>query len=325
MNTFWMGLARRTLHVPPQTPIVALQGNLGWWPFSIRAVTQMAGLWERATCMDDSEPLRNAMVVQRRLVLNRQPCWLANFKTVLHTLGDEAVRVWNAWFGVFGPVVKPSTFDTRRMFDVKVGRFSTVIHLHRCIIVENCSEAEKRNWEAEEGRVCARSRSSAVVGGGNKLRTYARFKSEVEFEPYLDCVEDVRKRVLLTKFRAGVAPLRLETGRYEVNPATKKVGLPVGLRICVGCGAAVEDEVHLLLRCTCYWKERHELFRAVNRAGQGTPGLAALVAVMNSGVVSDALFVELMRSKHPEVVRAVASFVWKAFKCRDEFRNGTMV
>ena len=51
--------------------------------------------------------------------------------------------------------------------------------------------------------------------GGNKLRTYRLFKSSIAHEPYLNVVNNRDKRILLTKFRIGICPLRSETGRYE--------------------------------------------------------------------------------------------------------------
>ena len=60
------------------------------------------------------------------------------------------------------------------------------------------------------------TRINAKCGQGlNKLRTYALFKRQWKLEPYLTCIDDRDKRVLLTKFRIGICPLRIETGRYE--------------------------------------------------------------------------------------------------------------
>ena len=47
-----------------------------------------------------------------------------------------------------------------------------------------------------------------------------------------------------TKFRTGVAPLRLETGRYE--------NLAVNQRTCFNCKENVESEQHVLLKCPLY-------------------------------------------------------------------------
>ena len=46
------------LHVPSQTPHAALVGELGWRPYSIRAVWQAATLWMRVTRMDDTVVVR---------------------------------------------------------------------------------------------------------------------------------------------------------------------------------------------------------------------------------------------------------------------------
>ena len=82
--------------------------------------------------------------------------------------------------------------------------------------------------------------------GGNKLRTYCTFKNQFEAEKYCKLILPKRHRSALCKFRCGVAPLRLETGRYE--------GLPVNRRICPFCFQSgidtIETEGHVLLVCS---------------------------------------------------------------------------
>ena len=62
-------------------------------------------------------------------------------------------------------------------------------------------------------------------------------------------------RSALCKFRRGVAPLRIETGRYE--------GLPLDGRFCPFCNAnnnsVIENESHVLLDCNFYWDIRNTL------------------------------------------------------------------
>ena len=55
-------------------------------------------------------------------------------------------------------------------------------------------------------------------------------------------------RSAYAKFRYGIAPIRLETGRYE--------RLPEELRICFNCPNSVENEGHVLLRCPTYSDQR---------------------------------------------------------------------
>ena len=49
--------------------------------------------------------------------------------------------------------------------------------------------------------------------GGNKLRTYRTFKNEFVTEPYLGIIVHKKYRSAYAKFRCGVAPLKIETGR----------------------------------------------------------------------------------------------------------------
>ena len=60
------------------------------------------------------------------------------------------------------------------------------------------------------------------------------------------------RRSALAKFRCGVAPLRLETGRYE--------RIPYDERNCFNCINVVENEEHVLLECPLYNDIRKELF-----------------------------------------------------------------
>ena len=58
-------------------------------------------------------------------------------------------------------------------------------------------------------------------------------------------------RSALPKFRCGVAPIRLETGRYE--------RLDVPDRTCTVCGT-VETECHVVCECPLYQDLRNNLF-----------------------------------------------------------------
>ena len=61
-----------------------------------------------------------------------------------------------------------------------------------------------------------------------------------------------KHRRALAKFRCGVAPLRIETGRYE--------RLNVNQKICPICNASIEDERHVLFTCPFYSDLRSALF-----------------------------------------------------------------
>jgi len=86
--------------------------------------------------------------------------------------------------------------------------------------------------------------STSVRGvGGNKLRTYARFKADIGQEAYLITNMKATTRQFLCRFRIGVAPLQIELGRRQRG---------TGSRACLVCGAATEDEEHFLMACPLY-------------------------------------------------------------------------
>ena len=93
----------------------------------------------------------------------------------------------------------------------------------------------------------------------SKLRTYRLFKSEFCTEKYLRMNFNGNYRSALAKFRAGVAPLRIETGRYEK--------LDICERVCFICKEnnlnVVEDEKHVLINCPGYADIRINIFNSV--------------------------------------------------------------
>ena len=87
--------------------------------------------------------------------------------------------------------------------------------------------------------------------GGNKLRLYKLVKSEFGPEQYCKLILPPRHRAAFSKFRCGVAPIRIETGRYE--------GLPIAERVCPFCDK-IEHEYHVLFNCPVYCDIREQLF-----------------------------------------------------------------
>ena len=61
----------------------------------------------------------------------------------------------------------------------------------------------------------------------------------------------------MSKFRCGVAPLKIETGRY--------IGLPPSERTCFNCVNKTENEFHVVMECPLYRHIREELFDKVNQ------------------------------------------------------------
>ena len=65
----------------------------------------------------------------------------------------------------------------------------------------------------------------------------------------------LKHRSAFAKFRFGVAPIRIKTGRYE--------GLDLSSRTCPVCKNGIENEKHVILKCPQYDDIRQQFF---NRA-----------------------------------------------------------
>ena len=90
---------------------------------------------------------------------------------------------------------------------------------------------------------------------GKKLRTYKLFKKDYHCEQYLSRFLPRLHRSALAKFRCGVAPLLIETGRYS--------GINVNERFCFNCTEEIEDEFHVLIKCPLYADLREKLFENI--------------------------------------------------------------
>ena len=92
-----------------------------------------------------------------------------------------------------------------------------------------------------------------------KLRTYTKFKTHFGTEPYVDHNLSRTQRSTLAKFRTGILPLRIETGRWACPRLSPEE------RLCQVCNSgAVEDEAHFAFHCTRYNARRNRFYRQLN-------------------------------------------------------------
>ena len=98
-------------------------------------------------------------------------------------------------------------------------------------------------------------------------------------------------------------------GRYECTGLGKK-GLPADQRTCLCCGRETEDEVHFLLRCPRYSIARGTLLEVYNRNMPHS-------YLLSTACSEQMLFNTIVESANPEVVNALADFVFYAFKRRE--------
>ena len=106
---------------------------------------------------------------------------------------------------------------------------------------KNLHDAEKQVWRKE----------MPVVP---KLRTYSTFKENYDTEPYVYKVYNRSHRSLLSQFRCGILPIKIETGRYTQ--------IPIEYRLCILCEEnVIEDENHFLFECNFYKTIRNTYFQ----------------------------------------------------------------
>ena len=116
----------------------------------------------------------------------------------------------------------------------------------RNTLISNVAEALTNDFFADWYNTI-NSESGRNGNGRNKLRTYRLFKSEYKIENYCKFLLPGSHRAAFAKFRCGVAPIRIETRRFE--------NLDIG-HFC----NVVEDESHVILECSLYNNLRCVLF-----------------------------------------------------------------
>ena len=291
--------ARWILRAPPQAPMDAVYGDLGWRPIWVRALILASNYWTRVADLPLSALPRKALAVQRQLLAAGRPCWLSNVKR--HMTGvPQAAGFWNDWWA------RGDEPDFRAITTKVIGNKITHIPW-----AEDLREAFTAAAD-EQWRRRVQATASVRGTGGNKLRTYARFKVNVGQEAYLSANMKASARQLLCRFRIGVAPLKIELGRRQAGP---------GSRACLVCGAATEDEEHFLMACPLYDELRATLTSTVLASLQSETQSRQnqqLLRQWDRGTQAQR-FDLLMALQDNDEVRALALYLEKAWDLRSSF------
>ena len=110
--------------------------------------------------------------------------------------------------------------------------------------------------------------------GRNKLRTYRRFIESYTTEQYVRIIIQNKYRSAYAKFRCGVAPIKLETGRYGLNR------VPVHQRLREECNV-VEDECHVIMYCTLYPDIRDQFLQIMLNTQYNRSASRAMYNILN--------------------------------------------
>ena len=90
----------------------------------------------------------------------------------------------------------------------------------------------------------------------SKLRTYKNFKLKIGIENYLSLITCTKRRMTMSKFRLSNHNLMIEIGRH------KKISKE--LRFCPLCPNEIEDEMHFVMSCKGFDKQRKDFFTKID-------------------------------------------------------------
>jgi hypothetical protein len=200
------------------TPIVAVQGDMGWKPIIIDQWKSVCNHWHRCLLYNDCRINKKIFNWSVNKGNNRCKNWPFIVRDKLCSIDLDMYTML--------------PFDKNKMLnDV-------------CTALMNSHIVQ---WQTDLNRY------TGVNGTNhNKLRTYRLFKSSYDTELYCKLQLPYCHRSALSKFRCGVAPLRIETGRYT--------NMPVAERVCPFCEEFIETEMHVLLQCPLYNQIRDVIY-----------------------------------------------------------------
>ena len=158
------------------TPNLSLYGDMGWKPCNISQWSCVIRLWSRFTKMT------NCRINKKVFLWGNERC-------------NSKFKNWN-----YRVHVKFKEINMEYLCNT-----DTIIDKNMIKCIENINFCKyKEKWL-----------SDLMKSERSKLRTYRLFKQEFCTEKYLCCNMPGKYKSAYAKFRCGVAPLKIETGRYE--------------------------------------------------------------------------------------------------------------
>jgi hypothetical protein len=135
------------------------------------------------------------------------------------------------------------------------------------------------------------------INNSNRLSSYCLFKHTFNFEKYLECINERKYQIALSKFRLSSHQLAIETGRYT--------NVDRRLRICQECNMRmIENEYHFLLVCPKYSELRTKYFK---------PYYCRWPSIQK--------FITLLSCESSKSITNVAKFIYSAFQLRNTNNN----
>ena len=219
------------LGVNKRSSSIAVLAEVGEYPLIVDVCRQLAKYWLRMKEIDRNSLLYLCYQMNEQMIQNESVCWLENVHTLLKLckirteendidvcLNPENISLNTKVFGEEVVSQLRSTFDNQFTIDI--------------------------------------SNDNINGDGGNKLRTYRRFKKGIQEENYLTIVKSFKLRKNICRLRISSHNLAIETGRHR-----RPIKIAPHLRFCTDCHAGqVGDEEHIIMNCQKFNTERQQLF-----------------------------------------------------------------
>ena len=259
---------KQMLGVKRQTPNLAVYGETGRFPLLLKQQELALKYWLRLLTLDKTNPLYIAYQEMLDLDTKGYSTWCTNIRISLTEINCK--HIWDKYTGAV----------TTELGDVS----SEFKH-----IKDSMYALYRDQW--------ANKISDTTCNP--KLRTYCLFKSIHHREPYLTKIRNKTYAKHLCKFRVSSHRLAIETGRYN--------NVPENERLCIYChDKCVDNEIHLLTKCTFHSEERKVLY---NCASQFITGFS-------ERDTDRAIFMHIMTSNSAPMVNCLGRYLYKCCKKR---------
>ena len=169
-------VGRRILGCSYKTTSAAVRGELGWWTLSARRHFLVLKYWIGILLMKEYRLVKKVYNQSKREFFFKQKSnWVKDVYKLVQRY--DLVSLWNN---------EDLVWDISR-------EEKSLENVRKCwanIIFGKIGKVEREEWLKE-------------VSSKPKLRTYKSFKAELKFESYLESVENIAGRHLLTAIRTG--------------------------------------------------------------------------------------------------------------------------
>ena len=149
-----------------------------------------------------------------------------------------------------------------------------------------CTESFDSFWETK-------------IKESTKAITFYKFKTSIILEPYLNMNLNPKHKICISRFRLSNHTLMIEKGRHT--------NIDRNNRVCYFCENEIEDEVHFLIRCPLYTKERNFI-----------TGICESTCLNFQDLSDEQKFIFVMTNEGNDIIRIVAKFITHSLLLREK-------